>query len=132
MIWHAIVWTLTGIGAACWSLLCWAAHQLITGPDWQALGDGAWSDWLTQWRIPAWLADWLPLAAIGELQGWLATLGPWVESLLAHAPGVLGWLTPVLWLGWALGLGVLVLLGVAGSVLVVAIRSAAAPARPAT
>ena len=132
MIWHAIVWTLTGLCAAVWSLLVWAVHALVTGPDWRALGDGAWMDWLMQWRLPAWLGDWVPLGAVGELQAWLAMLGPWVESLLAHAPGVLAWVTPVLWLGWALGLLVLVLLGVAGSVLVVAIRAPALARRQAS
>lgn len=132
MIWHALVWMLTGLCAAVWSLLVWATHALVTGPDWQALGDGAWMDWLTRWRVPAWLGDWLPLGAIGELQAWLTMLGPWVESLLTHAPGVLSWLTPLLWVGWALGMLVLVLLGVAGSVLVVALRSATAPRQQAS
>ena len=137
-MWHVLVWTLTAVCAAGWSLLCWALHQLLTGPDWQALGKGAWLDWLTQWRIPAGLADWLPLGAIGELQAWLTTLGPWVESALSQAPGLLGWLTPLVWVGWVLGMLLLTMLGVAGSVLVLAIRSAvnrtgngAGPAEPA-
>jgi len=138
-MWHLVVWALTATCAAGWSLLCWALHLVITGPDWQALGDGAWMAWLTQWRIPAGLADWLPLGAIGELQAWLTMLGPWVESLLSQAPGLLGWLVPLVWVGWALGLLVLVMLGVAGSVLVLAIRGAvkrtgsgAGPAAPAS
>ena len=74
-----------------------------------------------------------------ELQAWLTMLGPWVESLLSQAPGLLGWLVPLVWVGWALGLLVLVMLGVAGSVLVLAIRGAvkrtgsgAGPAAPAS
>jgi hypothetical protein len=31
------------------------------------------------------------LGAIGDLQAWLTMLGPWVESLLSQAPGLLGW-----------------------------------------
>ena len=126
-MWHALVWALTALCAASWSFLCWVLHLLVTGADWQALGDGAWLDWLTQWRIPAGLADWLPLGAIGALQAWLTALGPWVESALSHAPGLLGWLAPLVWAGWALGLLVLVLLGVVGSVLVAVLRRAAAP-----
>ena len=125
--WHVLVWVLTAVVAAGWSLLCWVVLQLLTGPDWRALGDGAWMDWLAQWRFPAWLADWLPLGEIGQLQTWFAALGPWVASVLAQAPSMLGWLTPLLWAGWALGMLVLLMLGVAGSVLVVALlRSAEA------
>ncbi len=130
-MWHALVWLLTAVCAAGWSLACWALHQLVTGPDWQALGDGAWLDWLTQWRIPVWLADWLPLGAIGELQAWLTMLAPWVEAGVTNAPGLLGWLAPLVWVGWGLGLLVLVLLGVVGSVVVAVVRRAVAPQAPA-
>lgn len=123
-MWHALVWAVTAACAAGWSLLCWALHQLVTRPDWQALGEGAWLQWLLQWRVPAGLADWLPLGAIGELQAWLATAGPWLERLLSHAPGLLDWLAPLVWVGWVLGLVMLVMLGLAGSVLVAAIRGA--------
>lgn len=129
-MWHALVWLLTAACAAGWSLLCWALHQLVTGPDWHALGDGAWLDWLARWRIPVWLADWLPLGAIGELQAWLAMLGPWVEAAASRAPGLLDWLAPLVWVGWALGLLVLVLLGLVGSVVVAVVRRAVAPAAP--
>ncbi len=131
-MWHVLVWALTAACAAGWSLLCWAVYQLATGPDWQALGDVAWLDWLTQWRIPVALADWLPLGVIGELQVWLTALGPWMESALSHAPGLLAWLGPLVWLGWGLGMLVLLLLGVVGSVLVAVLRRAAAPAAPPT
>ena len=36
-MWHVVVWALTAVCAAGWSLLCWALHQLATGPDWQAV-----------------------------------------------------------------------------------------------
>ena len=123
-MWHALVWALTAVCAAGWTLLCWLLHQLVNGPDWQALGDGAWLEWLARWRLPAWLGDWLPLGAVGDLQAWLVALGPWLESALTYVPGLLGWLMPLLWLGWGLGLLVLVMLGLAGSVLVVALRRA--------
>ena len=129
-MWHAVIWTLTAVFAAGWSLLCWAMHQLLTGPQWLALGDDAWLDWLSHWRLPAWLADWLPLGGVGQLQVWLLGLGPWIESLLVHVPGVLSWLTPVLWLAWAIGMLLLLLVGLAGSVLVAAVRRSTAPQAP--
>jgi uncharacterized protein involved in cysteine biosynthesis len=70
------------------------------------------------------------MASVPALKAWLTALGPWVESLLAQAPALLTWLVPLLWIAWGLGLLVLVMLGVAGSVLVVALRQPAPP-RPA-
>jgi len=121
-MWHVLVWALVALLAAPWTLACLGLHWLLTGPDWSAAGVGAWVDWLAQWRIPVWLADWLPMASITALKTWLTTLGPWLESLLASAPSLLAWLVPLLWAGWLLGLLVLIVLGVAGSVLVVALR----------
>ena len=127
-MWHVVVWALVAVLAAPWTLACLAAHWLLTGPDWSAGQWQAWVQWLEQWRIPVWLADWLPMASITALKAWLTTLGPWVESLLSHTPALLGWLVPLLWLGWGLGLLVLVMLGAAGSVLVVALRPVPRPA----
>lgn len=121
-MWHVVVWALVALLVVPWTLACLALHWLLTGPDWAGGSVQAWMAWLEQWRFPLWLAEWLPMASITTLKAWLTTLGPWVESLLAQAPALLGWLVPLLWVGWSLGLLVLVVLGVAGSVLVVAVR----------
>ncbi|MES2718871.1 MAG: hypothetical protein V4795_24140 [Pseudomonadota bacterium] len=121
-MWHVVVWALVAVLATPWTLACLALHWLLTGPDWSGGSVQVWMQWLEQWRIPVWLAEWLPMDGIGMLKAWLTTLGPWVESLLAQAPALLGWLVPLLWIGWILGLLVLVVLGAAGSVLVVALR----------
>lgn len=127
-MWHAVVWGFMALLAAGWSLACWALHRLLSG-----LGGGGWG-WLEQWAVPVWLADWLPMAAITALKAaltsWLAAWGPWLESLLGQAPGLLAWLTPLLWLAWATGVLLLVGLGLAGSVLVLALRDPAPRARP--
>ena len=124
-MWHAVVWGLMAVVAAGWSLACWGLNRLLIGPDWGADGAGAWMAWLEQWRIPAWLAELLPMASVTALKAWLTAWGPWIESLLAQAPSLLAWLAPLVWLGWALGLLVLATLGAAGSVLVVALRGSA-------
>ncbi|MDH4392010.1 MAG: hypothetical protein QE285_11395 [Aquabacterium sp.] len=48
--------------------------------------------------------------------------------------GLLGWLAPLVWVGWGLGLGmlVLVLLGLVGSVVVAVVRRAVATAASAS
>lgn len=121
-MWHALVWALIALLALPWTGASLAAHWLLTGPDWSVGGMQGWMAWLEQWRIPVWLAAWLPMEAVTTLKAMLTTLGPWLEDALAMAPALAGWLVPLLWLGWGLGLLVLVLLGVAGSVLVAAVR----------
>jgi len=121
-MWHVLVWALVALVAIPWSLACLAAHWLLTGADWAGGPGQATVQWLEQWRIPVWLAEWLPMASITLIKTWLTTLLPWVESMLAQAPVLQGWLAPLLWIGWALGLLLLLVLGVAGSVLVVALR----------
>ncbi len=126
MIWHLLVWALVATVLGAWTLACMGVHWLLSGPDWAGMGGGGgaggWMAWLEQWRIPLWLADWLPMASITALKAWLTAIGPWLESWLAHTPSLLAWLVPLLWLGWGLGLLVLLALGAAGSVLVVALR----------
>jgi hypothetical protein len=129
-MWHVVVWALVALVAAPWTLVCMGLHWLLSGPDWSVGDTDTWLRWLEQWQIPVWLADWLPMASVTALKAWLTALGPWVESLLAQAPALLTWLVPLLWIAWGLGLLVLVMLGVAGSVLVVALRQPAPP-RPA-
>ena len=129
-MWHVVVWALVALVAAPWTLVCMGLHWLLSGPDWLVGDTDTWLRWLEQWQIPVWLADWLPMASVTALKAWLTALGPWVESLLAQAPALLTWLVPLLWIAWGLGLLVLVMLGVAGSVLVVALRRPAPP-RPA-
>jgi hypothetical protein len=97
-------------------------HWLLTGPDWSAGSVQSWMLWLEQWSFPVWLAAWLPMDGITALKAWLTMLGPWVEGIAVQAPRLLGWLVPLVWIGWGLGLVALVMLGLAGSVLVVAVR----------
>lgn len=120
---HLIVWALTGLVAGGWSLACWALLHLLDGADWAPGHPGAWLAWLEQWRIPVWLAESLPMAAITALKAWLTAWGPWLESWISQAPQLLAWLAPLVWLGWAMGLLVLAMFGAAGSVLVVALRA---------
>lgn len=130
-MWHALVWALVALFALPWTLLCLAAHWLLTGPDWSAGGVQHWMAWLEQWQIPVWLAAWLPMDAVTALKTWLTALGPWIEQTLGLAPALAGWLVPLLWMVWGLGALVLALFGVAGSVLVAALRRRPAPPVPA-
>jgi len=127
-MWHLIVWLPTAAAVGLWTLLCWAVHGLLAsaGP---ALGDpAAWLAALEQWRIPLWLAAWLPMELVTAWKAWLtetvAAWGPWLGALWDRAPALLGWLAPLVWLAWGLGALGLLGCGLAGSVLVAALRRA--------
>lgn len=127
MIWHTIVWTLVALMLALWSGVCAALHWLLTGPAWTLPDPQAWTRWLTDWSLPAWLLAWLPMSTLTALQAWMtAWLADWatlLEPVLTQLPALLAWAAPLIWLGWGLGAVVLLMTGVGGSVLVVALRS---------
>jgi hypothetical protein len=133
-MWHALVWALVALVLALWSGACLTLHALLTGPDWTQHDPQAWTRWLTDWSLPVWLTGWLPMPAITALQAWLtawlADWAPLLEAALAHLPALLAWGVPLLWLGWGVGAAMLLMTGVGGSVLVVALRSVRAGVTP--
>lgn len=96
----------TGAAALLAGGLNWAASALASGSAAdlaQALGS---------WQLPTWLVQGLDL---GWLLGLQAALVDGVDLLQQWWPGVgqvVGWLVPLVWITWGIGMAVLVLLGV--------------------
>lgn len=110
---HALAWCAIAVLSLLWSLLAWPAHALA---GWMAANAGALAslpEWIERWSPPAWLAAWVPEAA---LKSALAAAAPALEWALALAPGLAGWLAPLVLFAWIAGLVVLVLSGAACSV----------------
>lgn len=126
MLWHLLVWIPLALLALGWALLGWAAAGLLGAMDWQSADPAAWLAWLEQWQIPVWLSVWLPMDLITLVKTWLTALGAGLEQLPRQAPALLGWVTPLLWILWGLGLALLLVAGLAGSLLVSALRGAVA------
>lgn len=109
------VWSGFALLALLWSGAAWA---LGAGLQWgiDFVGSGAAADVgaaVAKLPIPAWLTYWIDVRAIGAaMEGivWaiegLQTSWPWIA-------GALGWLVPLVWIGW--GLGMVVLLTMAGA-----------------
>lgn len=109
-----IVWGAFGVLALAWTagafitaeILQWGAGFIASGAA-VDLGTAA-----AQWPAPAWLAIWLDpaavesvrMAAISALQALRGAL-PWLGSAV-------GWLVPLAWIVW--GVGMASLLGLAG------------------
>ena len=102
----ALIWSLCLILALGWSLTLWALHALA---QWSlakvaTLGAGA---AIPAFKLPDWLAAWLPPGGAELLASVLQSAKPALDAVLAFAPGIAGWVTPLAWLTWAAGLVVL-------------------------
>lgn len=107
----AVLWSIVLVCALLWSGAIALTHSLAT---WAA-GVAGTADaqtlatLLRDWPLPAWLA-WADPAIVESLRLGLSAFGsalvigqPWVASAI-------GWIGPLLWLVWALGIGLLLLL----------------------
>lgn len=61
-----------------------------------------------QFPLPAWLSLWVDTAWLKDMQTAAVSLVQWLIHVLPSADGLMAWVTPLLWVGW--GLGVLVML----------------------
>ena len=106
-----LIWILTAFVALLWT---GAAAMLSAAVNWLAASSadpairGAQA--MAQWPLPDWLAVWLPpgvieplKASISELLGSVVTATSWIEPML-------GWLSPVIWVIWALVLALMLVL----------------------
>lgn len=123
-----LIWSVFGLLALMWTLGAWVLHALA---GWLArVGVGAAPadalPALADWHLPAWLLQWVDVsslqalhsAALAALEA-LRQAGPWVGEAL-------GWLQPLVWGAWALGL--LLLLAAAGGLHLVLKTALPAPA----
>jgi hypothetical protein len=106
-----LIWGVTGFLAMLWT---GAAAMLAAAVNWLAASSadpairGAQA--MVQWPVPEWLAVWMPpgvieplKASISELLGSVVTATTWIAPML-------GWLSPVIWVIWALVLALMLVL----------------------
>ncbi len=117
---HALIWSVVAVLLACWSLLSWAAHALVSWPGWRAGNPAAGSAWIEQLVLPAGLAPWLPAAAFETFKSAILASGPLLEGIVGWLPIAAAWIVTAVWVVWALGSVILLVLGALGSGLVAA------------
>ena len=84
---------------------------------------------LAQWPMPPWIGLWLDPALAEALR---ASVVWTVEALTAFMPWIvplLEWVAPLLWVIWAIGMVILVVLAGLGLLLISRLRRRAPPAR---
>ena len=114
-----VLWLLCALLALLWT----GGAALLAGlTDWAAgvLASGVAVDWAktaAQWPVPSWLALWVDPQAVRFLQEavlWaVGALGSLSQGLPV-AGQLVGWLEPLVWLAW--GLGMVALLGLTAGV----------------
>lgn len=112
-----LLWLVFGVLALLWT----GGAALLAGlTDWaaQVLGSSAAADWAktaAKWPVPEWISLWVDPQVVRFVQDavlWtLSTLGSWGEGL-PPAGQLIGWLEPLIWGAW--GLGMLALLVLSG------------------
>ncbi len=97
---------------ALWSLTAWAFHAVTA---WTVANAGvlAGSPGATEGlRLPAWLAPWVPPGFADALASAVSAFTPAIEAVLAWAPTLAGGLAVAVWVVWAIGSALLIVVGV--------------------
>lgn len=101
---RTLIWLVAGLLAAVWTgmvgltvqLSDWLLNAVATAPTpGQAPGPLPVPEWLAPWAD----AEWLAALQVVWMNG-----AQWLSHLVPGAGGLMEWITPLLWTGWALGL----------------------------
>lgn len=101
-----IVWGVFAFLTVCWTALIALSVQLTA---WllNAAGAGqatAAASAASDWPGPAWAALWIDPAWLQALQAMWLDLVQWLGQMAPSSDGLMGWITPLLWTGWGLGM----------------------------
>ncbi len=110
------IWIVCGVLAALWTGGAFAAAALT---EWASglIASGAAVDMgraVAEWPVPAWLAPWVDVAGFRAMQEFFVAALTWLRDMWPSIGSMVGWLVPVIWVLWALGLGLLLLLAGVG------------------
>ena len=100
----AVLWTLGALIAV--ELVQWGAQAIASGAAVE-LGRSA-----AQWPAPTWLALWLDPATLKAAQEALLTGFEGLRSALPWVGSAVGWLVPLVWISWGIGVALLLAMAV--------------------
>jgi len=108
---YALGWFVVFGLLALWSLAAWAFHSITawTISNAGALTGGAGAT--EGLRMPDWLAAWVPPEFALALSSMVSAITPAIEAVLGWAPALAGGLSVLVWVVWAIGSVLLVVLG---------------------
>jgi len=106
-----LIWSLSALFAALWTGFVALASEL-TGWLLAALPAGVAAADLPLPTLPDWLALWVNAEMLAAWRVWGVDMLQWLGAGLPSGEALMAWLSPLLWVGW--GLGLIVLLALAG------------------
>ena len=110
-----LVWIVFSLLAALWTALAWATGAAVRWAAEAAAGSGSGAGVIEAARsfeLPGWAGLWIDPALFQALKSMALDLAQWLQAWAPAADTAAGWLVAAVWIGW--GLGLLVLLSVAG------------------
>jgi len=122
IVFYALSWSAVFILLALWSLAAWAFHSIAawTVSNVGVLAGG--SEAIEGLRAPDWLAPWIPPELTLAFTSMLSAFIPAIEAVLGQAPALAGGLSVAVWVVWGIGSALIVILGLACSGLITALR----------
>ena len=111
-----IIWSFFILTLALWTGMTLLTVQLV---DWivQSFGSTLPTDLgavLSTIPVPPWLAIWIDTTWIQAIQSSLVGLIEGITQTVPYLASAIGWLSPLIWAIWGLGVLVLLILAVAG------------------
>ena len=119
-----IIWSFFILTLALWTGMTLLTVQLV---DWiaQSFGSTLPTDLgavLSTIPVPPWLAIWIDTTWIQAIQSSLVGLIEGITQTVPYLASAIGWLSPLIWAIWGLGVLVLLILAVAGHWLIGSFR----------
>ncbi|WP_343635137.1 hypothetical protein [Roseateles sp.] len=106
------LWSVTGLFALLWSGLAWIAASLVRWTV-EALSTGRAAELgkaAVEFKFPGWVEPFLDTGLLEFAQDVVRWLMEMAGAGAPMAGTAIGWLVPVVWIGWALGLTVLIVI----------------------
>ncbi len=129
------LWSVTGLFALIWSGLAWATAGLVRWTV-EALSTGRAAELgksAVEFKFPGWLEPFLDTGLLEAAQAIVQWLLEMAGTGAPMAGTAIGWLVPVVWVAWAFGLVVLLMIALVLHLLIKRLPGAgtAGPAAPA-
>ncbi len=119
---YALNWFIVVSLLALWSFTAWGFHAIAAWTVSHAVGLKSESGEILSLHVPDWLAPWVPPELASALPALLSALTPAVEFLLGLAPGLAGVLSVAVWVVWAIGSALLIVLGIVVSAVIAVLQ----------
>lgn len=126
-----LLWSVTAVTALFWTLGAWIiAAALGWAAGLAAPGDSAeLARVIGSWSLPAWITWWIDPGLVSAVLGGIVWTLEQAQGAWPWIGPVVGWLVPLTWIVWGLGLGTMLVLALIGHWAIGRLQSP--PARPA-